>query len=523
MSAAELFGDVFFSLSQLMESLVENQATIELLVTALILIVGFGLAKLVSRLLRSLLRRRAAIRDLSDAKEGLIRLVRYTLMTLSIVAALLYLQTTSVEGLSSLYSQLPMLISLVLIAILGITVIALLTQLIETGLDKIGLTEYLRMYNRDYLVEPTLMIIRIVLYLFLLEIVLAYIGIKFTPASTVMLLALYMAIIALGFLAVFGLRNQAENFFASIYLHSLEYFKVGHRITFEGNTGEIRDTTAFHTEIHFGKDKVLLVPNKTLAKSELSFERKYPEVDTLENIKRYYVAQKPSYCGPAATEMVLRIFGFETNQKELGKLCKTKVGLGTHPQVLINVVEKFTKKKVLGAWVSFEYITQLDDELETWLDQGALTIVDFKKDYIFPQNRKAHYAVCLGVKDDELLILDPGSTKGGVYLVSAKKILRGMDTYSRLIKGKRGYIIFAHEGTKAYWRLKNNLIYSDLGLYEDLSKALESQFIALLKKKRFNSLMPGFVKKFLKNWEKSEETIYRLWHPEDEKIKVKRV
>jgi len=524
MTATQVFADILSSLRELGNSLLANAATVELAVTALILIVGFGLARLASRIILRVTRRGKPKSGLEAGNESLARVVRYTIMSIAILAALIYLQTASVEGIASLYGQLPGLLSLVLLLLLGISLIQVLIQLLESLLHRIGLIEYLEMYNRSYLVEPVMMGLRIVLYLFLLELALAYIGIKFTPASTLMVVALYIALVALGLLVVLGMRNQAENFFASIYLHSLEHFKVGHKITFAGKTGTIKDTTSLHTEIELDSKEVMLVPNRTLVNEELIFEKKYPEFDTLEDIKRYYVAQKPSHCGPAAAEIVLKILGYEGHtQEDIGKMCDTKVGLGTHPDVLIDAITKLTKNQVKGAWVSFEYITALGEELEGWLDQGALVIVDFKKDFLFPKHpNRAHYAVCLGVKDDELLILDPSAKTGGVYLVSASKIERGMNTYSKLIKGKRGYIVLAPEGTKAYWRLENGLLYSDLGLYEGLSKTLEHQFIDLLKKKRFKSLMPKAVKRFLKNWEKSEDTIYRLWHPDDEKVKIKK-
>ena len=517
------FNEFLLTLSELGESHISDKATFELLTTGVILILGFGFAKVLSRILSSIARRRAVKRGLTHGSESLIKLVRYSIMSLTMVAVLIYLQTTSVEGISSVYSQLPALLSLLLIIILGITLIQVISQLLESLLQKIGVTEYLAMYNREYLLEPTMVGVRVVLSFFLIEVVLAYIGFRFTPASTLMVVALYMGILALGILAVFGLRNQAENFFAMMYLTSLEYFKVGHLITFEGKKGEIREITPLHTEIALDSNVVLLVPNKKLASSELTFERKHIELDTLEKIKRYYVAQEPSHCGPAAAEIVLRVFGFNFDQQKIGKLCGTKIGLGTKPEVLIEVVEELARKTVLGAWINFDAITKLDDELEAWLNQGALAILDYKKDFLFKKNPTAHYMVCLGVKDNELLILDPSSKYGGVYLVNYKKIELGMNTISRLTKKKRGYIVLAPKGTEAYWRLKKNLIYSDLGLYEGLSKTVETQLIKLLKKKRFKDIIPGFVKKYLKHWEKSEDTIYRLWHPDEEKVKLKPV
>jgi hypothetical protein len=117
--------------------------------------------------------------------------------------------------------------------------------------------------------------------------------------------------------------------------------------------------------------------------------------------------------------------------------------LGTHPSTLIKVVQDITKDDVRGAWVDFEHITDLKNEIRMWLNEGAMIIVDYKKNILFPESKKAHYAVCVAVEGDELVILDPSGKKGGVYLADTEKIYKGMDTYSELIKGKRGYIVFS--------------------------------------------------------------------------------
>lgn len=194
--------------------------------------------------------------------------------------------------------------------------------------------------------------------------------------------------------------------------------------------------------------------------------------------------------------------------------------MGTHPQPFIDVIRRLIHNPVYGVWISHEYITNLHTELKDWIDQGALIIVDYKKDFLFPKGPKAHYAVCLGEQDKKLLILDPGRNRGGVYILDAKKIERGMDTYSKLINGNRGYIVLAPVGTRAYWRIDNQFHYSDISMYDKLSKGLERNLFTLLKNTQSMRLIPEFVKIFLQNFEKSEGTIHRLWHPFDENAKL---
>ena len=162
--------------------------------------------------------------------------------------------------------------------------------------------------------------------------------------------------------------------------------------------------------------------------------------------------------------MILKIFGYNETQSKIGDLSDTKVGSGTHPNTLIKVVQKVTNNKVKGSWVDVGHITDLKDEIRLWLSEGGLIIVDYKKKLLFPEAKSAHYSVCVAVEGDELVILDPSGKKGGVYLADAEKVYRGMDTYSELIKGKRGYIVYAPEGTTAFHRIEEGLIYADPSL-----------------------------------------------------------
>ena len=211
--------------------------------------------------------------------------------------------------------------------------------------------------------------------------------------------------------------------------------------------------------------------------------------------------------------MNLKIFGYNEPQSKIGDLSNTKVGTGTHPDILIKVVKELTKDKVKGVWIDVGYITDLKDEIRLWLNEGALIIVDYKKSMLFPESKKAHYSVCVAVEGDELVILDPSGKKGGVYLADAEKVYRGMNTYSEFLKAKRGYIIFAPEGTTAYHRIEEGLIYADPNLYKDLSNKLKTELYKLTEKTELlETVLPLRVKNFIRKW-REKDRIARLWKP----------
>ncbi|MBL7056364.1 hypothetical protein ISS07_05610, partial [Candidatus Woesearchaeota archaeon] len=127
--------------------------------------------------------------------------------------------------------------------------------------------------------------------------------------------------------------------------------------------------------------------------------------------------------------------------------------------------------------------------------------------------KKAHYSVCVAVEGDELVILDPSGKKGGVYLADADKVFRGMNTYSEYLQSKRGYMVFAPEGTTAFHRIEEGLIYSDPSFYKELSNKLKIELSKLTERTELlETVLPLRVKNFIKKW-KEKDKIARLWKP----------
>ncbi len=496
--------------------ILSKETTYDLFNTFLILIIGFLLAKLSTRIILMVYRtsklKKGDYISLNEENEPLFKIIRYVIMSFTIIIALIYLRVAVLENLLFTYELLPTLVSIVLASVLGIIVIEFIVYLLKLLLVAVGLVEYLELYSRTHILGAILWIARVLLYLVFFEIFLRMVGIEFAPFTTFLTIVFYASIFLFVVLSFFGFRDFVDNFYAGLYLRGMPMFRIGRYINYKNYSGEIANISRVATIINVGK-KVLWVPNKLLASTELVFEKVKPELKTLDAIKKYFAEQKPSYCGPASAQIVLSIFGFDINQDKIGELCDTKVGVGTHPDTMIKVVEGLTKKKIRGMWIDYDHITDLKQEISNWLNQNALIIIDYKKNYLFPDAQRAHYSVILGIEGEELLVVDPSFKTGGVYYVEIGRVFNGMNTYSELIKGKRGYIVFAKKGTNAYWRIENKVYYSDMTLYKDLSKGVNDRLEKITKKAEvIKSIFPKNIKKYLEDWEKREK-VYRVWKP----------
>ena len=491
--------------------------TTKLLVTLAIIFVGYLIARFGSQLIFAVAKRKDVI---NIGNVRLVKLFRYLTLIATILIALAYLQVnfikdTSLIGnfLANTYNLLPNILIVILLIVLAIAIVNLITFGLRRIFDISGITEFMLEQKKEHFLNGILIFVRVMLYLFTVLFLLSLFGIDVSGITSA-IGWLFYGLAALFFLYVFfGTRAMVENLIAGIYLRMSGSFKLGQKVKVDDAEGSIKSISNQGVSIKSESGYIMFIPNREFAKKEISFKNIETDLDTLEKIKSYYVEQKPSYCGPACASMVLRIFGYNEPQSKIGAMSNTAVGSGTRPEVLMDVVQRLTKDKVKGAWITVERITNLKDEIRLWLNQGALIIVDYKKSFLFPESNKAHYAVCVAVEGDELVILDPSGKKGGVYLADAEKIYRGMDTYSEFLKSKRGYIVFAPEGTTAFYRIEEGLIYSDPNLYKDLSNRLKSELYKLTEKTELlESVLPLRVKNFIKKW-REKDRIARLWKP----------
>jgi small-conductance mechanosensitive channel len=482
-----------------------------------ILVAGILLAQIVTQILLWTYRTRRKIVSLDTDRK--IKTVKYFLMTLAIVAALTYTKADALSGIfNATLNALPEIFSAALLLILGIIIANFSTELLERIFMSVGISEYAGAYEKRNIFKLIFTAARIILYLVAIELILPLVGLQSSALNSTIQIATWSGFGLLALLIFFGTRTLVENWVAGFYVRSSGNFKPGTRISVDNEPGEISEISNIDTTIYTDSGYLMRIPNNELLKKEVKFERIRSELKTLSEIKNFFVAQKPSHCGPASAQMVLTIFGFpDINQELIARHSGTEVGKGTHPERLIKAVEDLTENKVLGQWIPITKIIDLKHELKSWLSDGALMIMDFKRAEVFPTSTstKAHYSVCLGIEGNDLLVLDPSAPKGGVYLAGYQDVQRGMNTYSDLIKGKRGYIVLAPKGTPAYWRLRKGLVYADKDLYGELGKNLEEKFEALIRKSAFiKNVIPESLRNYLKQYEEKYK-IGRLWRPEN--------
>jgi hypothetical protein len=495
-----------------------NDTTMRLLTSLAIIIIGFLISKIGSSLIISFSKKKETI-NVKHVRN--VKIFRYLVMIFTISIALLYLQVDLIKDITIIgdfitntYNLLPSILLVILLLVLAMTIVNLIIFGLRRTFDATGITDFMMDQKKDYFLKGILVFVRFVLYIFTGLFLLNLLGINISGVTAAIGYFFY-GLMGLVFLYIFfSTRTFVENFISAIYIRSSNSFKLGQKIKIDDIEGSIKSISNQSVIIKSDYGFATSIPNREFLKKEVSFKNIETDLDTLEKIKSYYVEQKPSYCGPASVSMVLKIFGFNETQSKIGDLSKTKVGSGTHPRVLVKVTQDLTKNKVKGAWVDVNHITDLKDEIRLWLNEGGMVIVDYKKKILFPEAKAAHYSVCVAVEGDELVILDPSGKKGGVYLADAEKVYRGMDTYSELIKGKRGYIIFAPEGTTAFHRIEEGLIYADPSLYKDLSNKLKKELFKLTEKSELlETVLPLRVKNFIRKWSEKDR-IARLWRPE---------
>ncbi|MFH1182597.1 MAG: mechanosensitive ion channel domain-containing protein [Candidatus Woesearchaeota archaeon] len=496
--------------------MIAQQALIRLGISFSILALGFLAAQLLTKVLLWTYRTRRKIVSL-DADRKL-KTAKYFIMTIAIVAALAYANADALKEITNAtMDALPEIFTAILLLILGIIIANFATDILERAFSSVGIADYAGVYEKRQMFKLIFTATRILLYLLVIEFVMPLFGIRSSALSATIRIVVYGSFAILALLVFFGMRSIVENWVAGFYVRGSGSFKPGTRIVINGESGEISEISKIDTTIYTDSGYIMRIPNNEFLKKEVKFERIRSELKALSEIKSHFVAQKPSHCGPASAEMILSIFGHgDINQHMIAGLAGTEVGKGTHPDRLRQAVEELTEGRVLGHWISITKIIDLKQELKSWLNDGALMILDFKRAEVFPTSTstKAHYAVCLGIEGEDLLILDPSLPKGGVYLAHYQDVQRGMNTYSELIKGKRGYLVLAPKGTPAYWRLRKGLVYADRDLYGKLGKGLEEKFESLIRKSAFiKNVLPESLRNYIREYEERYK-IGRLWRPE---------
>ena len=493
----------------------------KLIASFIIISLGFFLSKIAEKIILYFYRRKHGA---SLEKPNVAKITVYLLNILAILTALSFLQINfNFNTFIGFYSYAPTILSTILLFIVVILIVQFIFFIIKQFLRRAGVIGLVNEYGKENLLEIFLDILKLLLYVTFTLIALQIAHVDISSITYFLSYVLY-PVLLLGLLFIFiGLKSSVANLFSGFFLKYFRFFRKGEYVQIDNKLMKITEINTQGLVANVVDGVYYFAPYKELFDKGFYFKKIVTKIDTLEKIKEKYVAQSSSYCGPASASMILKIFGYNFSQEEIGKMAGTIVRkdenmtAGTKPEDIIKAVKELTKEKVLGAWINSEKIYSLKEELKSWLNDGALVIVDYKKSVLFPSAKRAHYSVCLEVEGEELLLLDPSSKSGGVYYADYKRVYSGMDTFSELLQGKRGYMIFAPDGSAAYQRIKDGLIYFEPDFYDVMNKELKEKLSKIKQKSaHINVILPEKVKKFLEE-ESKKEKISRIWKPSEKK------
>lgn len=501
-------------LTSVIPNLGGEQVIVEIAITALILVFGHLLVKTITLTTKNIWKKLSEDKNKRavQRRESKIKYISYFLDSIVIIAALIYLNAAvTTEIYSEITGILPDLISVALIGLLGVIIINLVTKFSEDFLKTVGVRSYFRELGLSQQAFNIISwIIKGALYLTLFQILLSQIGIGDSFLADLMTASSWAAAFTIAALLVYGYKDLFQNFAAGTYLKSSRIARPGEKVNIDGETGEIQNVTMFSTKVNTQDGYTMLAPNKELMESLIKFKRTKSDLETLDQVKNYFVAQHPAYCGPASMEMALEIFGYRHDQDEIGEKSGTTEEEGVEVQSLMDATEELTNNEIKTAFVEYDKINDLGDEFKAWFNDGALVLPNFYKPKLFPDATTGHYVLSVGVEGDEILIIDPSSKSGGVYYVDEDELHEAMGDYEH----KRGYIVVAPEGTTAHWRVKNDLIYADKTYYDNLSKTLETRLRKIMRQGRIlKNATPKHLDKYLDNWSEQDK-VERIWKPE---------
>lgn len=498
-------------LSPLLNFIGREQTSVKITVTFLLLIIGHlgvEITKIAARKLWIDKKEDITKKKVKDRQEA-IRHGGYVLDIGIISAALIYLNNSFTNAFFSEVAEfIPNLISAALVGVLGIIGIRLLTKLTENFMKTLGAASYLREVGfSGSAVKVIAGLFKGFLYLVLLQIALSQLGIGNTFVRELVHASSWAAAFLVASLLFFGFKDLFQNFAAGIYLKNSRFIRPGEEIHIGEEETEIRDISLFSTSLNTNSGKTIISPNSRIMESDISFRRTKNDIDTLEEIKNYFVAEKPEHSGAATVQMALEILGYRHEQPELVE----KMGENPEAENLVETVEDLTDGKVKAAFIEEKKITDTAAEFKTWFNDGAIIIPKFDKDTLFPKSEESEYALSVGVEGSEILIADPSSKKGGVYYIDREKLRNAMKSLGE----NKGYLVMAPEGTTAQWRIKNDLLYSDQDHYDELSKTLEARLTKIMRRGRImEEAMPDTVSSYLEKWH-AQGDVTRLWSPEE--------
>ncbi|MFH1588262.1 MAG: C39 family peptidase [Candidatus Diapherotrites archaeon] len=481
----------------------------------LVLFLGLIIAKLVSGIIYALNQRFSLLSE--KKQKDFSRLIEYFIVIISIIVSLNFLEIDAAKSVvSEMIALVPKIIIIFLLFFLGIILVNLIVDLIKATLFRIGLNKYVDEFGIGLeFLNKLFLFAKLILFLIIFSLSLNIAGYDI-PFFNYLIIAIILGLIALIIAFIFvTFRDQFENFFLAGYIEK-NILTEGQTVLIENKTGEVVSLNSHGVTISLPEGYNLIIPNKEFIKEKILVKRSKMDLSLLESLREKFKSQLPALCGPASASMLLSFFGFDAKQEEIAKSAGTKVPGGTGPRKLIKAVREITEGKVKGVLIKYNEITDLKSEIITWLSEGALIIIWFSKKALFPDSKaKGHYSLCIGMEDDELIIMDPSKSTAGVYMINYRLFEEAMGGQDK----KRGYLVFAKKGTSAFWRINEGLIYADVNSYKDLSKSFERYLKRLLRKNEtIKQILSEHIMEII---EKTKNAPKRIWKPNLKQVKEK--
>ncbi len=376
-------------------------------------------------------------------------------------------------------------------------------------LQGLGVTRYFKQVGISATAQRVVgAVLKAFVLLAVLQISLEQVGFTSSVLGELMTASSWAVAILAAALIFYGFKDVFQDVAGSFYLKNSRMMRPGEEVKLDGTLGEVRKISLLSTTVETEEGYTLMAPNSKLMKSSIKFKRAKSDIETLENIKSYFVAEAPGFTGPASVEMALDIFGYGADQESIRDSAES-TAQGTSTENLMDAIEKETNSKVKTAFVESEKVGSVGEEFKAWFEEGALIIPAHDKSEVFPEEDSGEYALAIGAESSEILVIDPSEKTGGVYFVEASRLNNAMED--------RGYIVLAPEGTTANWRIENDLIYSEKNYYDELSKTLENRLTKLLRRGRIlEDVTPESVQQYIESW-RSEDYVTRIWEPEEDR------
>lgn len=430
-----------------------------------------------------------------------------------ITTSLLYLNTSITTQLfEGLQGYLPRLFTVLLIGVLGVTVINIATQVMRNFLQTTGVRNYIR--ETGLSINSIKLLVgsfKAFLYLLLFQVLISRLDIGNTFVSEIITASSWAIALLVAGLLFYGFKDLFHNFAAGVYLKNSRIVRPGEEVKVDDESGEIKDVSLFSTTVNTNSGYTVLAPNSEIMDKQLKFKRAQSDLDTLEDISSYFVAERSGYSAAASLEMSLEVLGFRKGQDEIQEKIKEQEageeeGEYTEVDKIQETVSELTNHKLNSAWIEKDKISDISDELKTWFNDEGLVVLRMQKD-LAGEEEEEGYVLATAVEGEEVLLVDP--VERGVYYVHKDKLERALNME------EGGYLAVAPEGTTSFWRIKNSLIYSEKKDYDDeLSKTLESRLRKIARQGRIiKSITPEAMKEYIEKW-RADETSALLWTPE---------